>query len=461
LQACDSEASIRHAIIALGALANLSQAAVADASRSTCGTRPVQYYQYALLQYGKAIEHMRAAVSSNFPKPRTTLLCCFLIIIFEAGLGNDKLVVDQIHNGISVLHNWRAQYADANKHVLGFSSPAPKIIEDDLVRAFSRLEIQTLYILDGRFLGPKACLSEGGNFAQQIGDEDYLGIATITVQGMPRVFNTFAQARKYLDLIMKCAIILHRMNIMVYRRTNRPIYLQFPDLAKIQHPTNIADSPTNGARHPDSLVLLRQRLAAYQAEHVSGLAQWCKCFEDYSKGLFGDGRVRPPDAETLHLYSKMVHIELATALSFSQAVFDDFTSEFGDIVALSQTLLETNHIHQGATMYFSFDLGIVLPLWVVGIKCRVKAIRRRVLSLLCSHHRKEGIWHSKLATKMIEWVMKIEEEHAQGDTIPVWARTLGILWSFDVGLRAVNLTCQHKRSELSDELVTEQTKIIW
>ncbi|OBT50051.1 hypothetical protein VE04_09850 [Pseudogymnoascus sp. 24MN13] len=73
----------------------------------------------------------------------------------------------------------------------------------------------------------------------------------------------------------------------------------------------------------------------------------------------------------------MVHIELVTALSFSQAVFDDFTSEFEDIVTLSQMLLKTNWIHQSATICFTFDLGIILPLWLVGIKCRVKSIRRQ------------------------------------------------------------------------------------
>ncbi|KFY74019.1 hypothetical protein V499_05915 [Pseudogymnoascus sp. VKM F-103] len=462
LQACDSEVSVRYAIVALGALAKKSEAAgPSSVSRNACEMRPVLYYQDALLQYSKAIKYIRTAVSSECQNLRTTLLCCFLVTMFEAGLGNDRLVVDQIQTGISLLRDWRSQYADSHKHALGLSSPAPKVIEDDIFRAFSRLEIQTLYTLDERFLGRQACLSKDANSAQQIGDEDFLRSGTQTLQKMPRVFTTFAQARKYLELIMKCAIILHRLNIMVCHRTkNYSVNSPFLRLATVQHPTNAACSSANGSSHTDSLPL-PQRLASYQANNISGLSQWSKCFQAFSKGIFEQGRRELSAADTLYLHSKMVHIELVTALSFSQAVFDDFTSEFEDIVTLSQMLLKTNWIHQSATICFTFDLGIILPLWLVGIKCRVKSIRRQVISLLRLHPRREGVWDSKLVTKMIEWIMEVEEEQDQGDTIPVWARTHGILWSFDVEQRTVYLVCQHKRYEWSDEPVTRQTRIAW
>ena len=59
---------------------------------------------------------------------------------------------------------------------------------------------------------------------------------------------------------------------------------------------------------------------------------------------------------------------------------------------------------------FSFDLGVVLPLFVISIKCRDPKLRRRAIARLYSVNRREGLWDSLGAAKVAETIMNIEEE---------------------------------------------------
>jgi hypothetical protein len=115
LQACATEASIRHAAVAIGALGKtyeVAQAGLCTVTRqkfpSTLGQLPAprvsienrsveeviasanlvteayQHHWTALEQYDKVIKRMRRDISCGEQTLRTTLLICILIVCFEA-----------------------------------------------------------------------------------------------------------------------------------------------------------------------------------------------------------------------------------------------------------------------------------------------------------------------------------------------------------------------------------------
>jgi hypothetical protein len=67
---------------------------------------------------------------------------------------------------------------------------------------------------------------------------------------------------------------------------------------------------------------------------------------------------------------------------------------------------------------FSFDRGVVAPLFTEATKCREPTVRRKALGLLQQYSRREGIWDSCVAFGVATWFMNKEEERMMGNYIP-------------------------------------------
>ena len=144
LQTCHVPA-IRHAIIAIGALDKTYMTSRTEKDTnldiSEDPDSPNIHRRIALDQYDKAIRSMREAVRNGKQDLRTTLITCLVIACFEAFHGNHPLANAQLKTGMSLIYEWRATFANALP--MGFKSPKPDVVEDDLVQTFGRLEIQT------------------------------------------------------------------------------------------------------------------------------------------------------------------------------------------------------------------------------------------------------------------------------------------------------------------------------
>jgi hypothetical protein len=99
---------------------------------------PNVHQRIALDQYVKAIRSMRQAMKDGKQDLRTTLITCLVIACFEAFHGNHPLANRLIITGMSLIYEWRANVS--NEIPMGFKSPKPDVLEDDLVQTFGRLE---------------------------------------------------------------------------------------------------------------------------------------------------------------------------------------------------------------------------------------------------------------------------------------------------------------------------------
>lgn len=81
---------------------------------------------------------------------------------------------------------------------------------------------------------------------------------------------------------------------------------------------------------------------------------------------------------------------------------------------LAHLLLEdTTHSLLGDA--YSLDIGIVMPLTVVGYKYRHRALRRRIIDTFGKVQRREGIWDVDVTGRVMAWVAEIEEAGLVGD----------------------------------------------
>lgn len=94
--------------------------------------------------------------------------------------------------------------------------------------------------------------------------------------------------------------------------------------------------------------------------------------------------------------------------------FLGFNSEFRIVVNLARSLILAAEQDKKAgkpPLTFSTDLGLVGPLWYVCIRCTEPTIKMQSLELLLQIPRREGMWDSESAVKMIKAYWEVERRH--------------------------------------------------
>jgi hypothetical protein len=135
-------------------------------------------------------------------------------------------------------------------------------------------------------------------------------------------------------------------------------------------------------------------------------------------------------------------IQISNSLYAEESIYDSFDSEFARMNSLAEKLLSNHSLESKETGYetsfaaetfFSVDVGIVHPLYLAATKCHHLPTRERAISLLHRVPRQEGIWNGVLMAKVAERVKQVEEEGFGefridgGQRVPGWQRVHGII----------------------------------
>lgn len=378
LQACEGESSILAAAIAVGAL-DLSF----KTGRSSIIPHHVtqqEHYQYSLRQYNKAIKQMRETVQKR-QDLRTTLLASILIIAFEIYHGNHESALDQIRSSIQLLEDWTAPYDDSLDGTK--LSPSPHTVEDDLVHAFYRLEIEGMVYIDKL---PIEC-----HLARK---DD----RTAAVNKLPNRFDTVSEAQIYGKILMRRAIHF----ILIAWTYDKDIHKP-PDKSMYVMDKILCAATPRGLAERDK----------YSAE----LSRWYAAFSPLRERI-----LRSPSAHERRDRNSVIILQshyLCTRLAMdslfrkSEMWFDTVTPLFVEIISLSKLLLD----HPDDSL-FVFDSQVILPLDITARKCRDSSIRHEAIRLMNSLHRREGFVDSLNCAKICEWLIGLEEEGMIGDVMP-------------------------------------------
>lgn len=192
LQACHKEPFVLRSVVAIGAInksikmqyeASFGPGKLRDMHRSISK----QHREFALIAYDKAITGMRQIeLDPDAPSAlRKALMACLLVHCIEVYLGSPRNGFNQIGTGYNLLLQWIAKN---NKPDAGISSPDPKVIEDELFHEISRLNTQSVSMLNQNDLvhHTKRRLE-----------------ASEMVRSMPSRFASLDEARAYQELIVR------------------------------------------------------------------------------------------------------------------------------------------------------------------------------------------------------------------------------------------------------------------
>lgn len=404
LQECVRDQGIRHVVVAIGALGVISRAfrlpsmAPKEVLKRHC-EEAQRHRVFALQQYGIAIRYIRKSASERKIDMRTTLLGSLLIICFEMLHGNHQTAIAHIQSGIGLMEDWHARNTRNPTEILGTNSPSPSTVEDELLQAISRLDIQAVTFLDPR---PKETHDRMRHYGQA------------SINTMPTIFSSLKEARVYLEVVIRR--LGHFLELILYDESEGC-------LKAINQSLNYPESVLADQRmymkelrlwHASFMPLLEHsRTPGGREDFLGAIALETQ----YLISLFCLGAV-PLDPETMAVR---------------------FTPVFKEIVTLSRAFLE----HPDLTdMNYTFDTQIIAPLYITARRCSHSRIRREAIELLLSSPRREGVWDAVLMGKIASWVADIEEEDGlDGEFMPAGKGVVDIKFNFDLPARRVHVQC--------------------
>ncbi|KAK0117374.1 hypothetical protein ONS96_013204 [Cadophora gregata f. sp. sojae] len=394
LQESQTNFSVRHAIVAIGALAK-------STDRSLCGSHRMDtshssHREFALQQYEKAIQGLRESMNSIEHNKciRASVISCLVLAFFDNFIGNGGFALQHIRHARGLL--------------ITSKIVAPAIItsksseEDQLASMFLRLDMQALCAMG---------IEESRTFiALQAHTPSF---------SLPARFSSVEEARSTRNMV-----VWEGYNF--YYRAAKHEYLS---------PEQI----------PASILRLRDQLIE-QIHLLHSLLD--SLMLDMEPDLICHPLSRP---ESIKLYTTVLLIRLTSSLGAPESACDDLLPYFEYLLDISRETLEYEaagdpSVFESET--FTHEVRAIAPLFLVATKCRSPTLRREAISLLLSTHRREWMYDSLLAGKIGEWMMGIEEEGMdEYGCIPESARAWGECVTLDLQRRRALVRCRQNYME--------------
>jgi hypothetical protein len=414
LQACHDEPFVRNAVVAISALNTSKSIEYSMPSNEVVA----QHKEFALQQYELAIRTMRVSLSRSVENnPRKALIACLLVCCFESLSGNYFNTLGHAKSGHQLMRDWLAKFPPSQRGLDGIASPAPDIIEDDLVRAFTRLDHQVVTFFDSRTAHVHAELKDFG---------------TTAVENMPTIFTNVDEASHYLVLIQarKCHFI--------YASSKGWLNDVSPDA-----------TPLPPGPEPSQFFVEKRK---YTMEFL----RWAAAFEPLYQQLrnSADPRLRLA-VSTMYCNCKISSVTLNSTPDPNSCSFDKHIADFRAISAICRSLVD--EFYRPGTRrqqpYFVMNHGLIVVLHTINMFCRDRRLRREGISLLRQMNCREGVWDSNMMAEMDERLMEVEEEGVDTYYIPAKSRVTKLNVSIGTEDKRASIECVKHPEEKGSEVL--------
>ncbi|KAN0112291.1 hypothetical protein V8E51_005242 [Hyaloscypha variabilis] len=407
-KASKSSYSIRHGLVALGALSKSAKRSSSNHYRVDLpqGT----HRELALEQYQKALSGLRESIGGiGRGRPvRTTLVSCLILSCFENFLGNA---------GFSLQHiTWA-------RHVLSASvTPKANPLESKCAGEGEDVVMSGFYVMD-----LQALLLLGADESRTYFKFDQRD----PIISLPAKFATLDEAKKARHML-----VWHG-----YRTVYQTDFYQYGRKEAI----------------PLSVIEMRD----YLVSQIYALHQQIDLL---LLGSNPDLHLHPlARPEAIKVYSTTLLIRLALSLQAPQITSDALLPEFEYLLMMARRALEYEAegcqlIQEGEV--YCVEVRTLNILHLVATRCRHPSIRRQAIALLLAVHRRESMYDSVLAGKVAQWMMDIEEEGVdENGEIPEHARVWGECVELELHQRRARVKC--RQNVMGGGWIFRETQISW
>ncbi|KAE8391722.1 hypothetical protein BDV23DRAFT_152863 [Aspergillus alliaceus] len=338
LQLGQTEPAVCHAIAALGALHEFTEdngMPNGELERKSC-------HRYSALdQYNRAISALYQRLGSNDPHFRlVTLACCIVFIFFEFLQENYGAALTHLDNGLRILANPRGTTARSSIPRSLYDQDASSLPEDALVRALARLDVQAAHFDSSS--NPSLWPAE---------------VHISEIQSKHLELSNIHDAKEKLDPIIN--------NIFRFR-TKCDIVLRDPS----------GDHFDLHVEYQNMRLNLSDHMAAFDRF----TARFCPRTVKEHRGI-----------DLIRLHHLIMTLLLDTMLSLSEMVYDKYLPQMTKCVYMCERIINNLQAEYGnRPPTVLMDMGVILILSWLAIKCRDFKIRYRALDLLRTWPHREG-----------------------------------------------------------------------
>lgn len=349
--------AIWHASLALAAThTRMKVASLPDSEATRVSKR--KFHAFALREYNLAIQHLLAIAHKSNPLPEdqeTLLLSSLLFTGLSSLLGNMNEAIDHASNGLRVFYQWRYW----ERQPVSLPRQNCLIKPKSLISAYTDLEIQFANRLDyvkrppwrGEGILPKPSEVPFASFTDAFFEFQPMLAGYVSELKTNLILGRYEQAM--------AAALAYRRAFAVWRAKFR----QFKEVSK----------PQAAADKRAELFLTMFSTAFSIAHHLD------------------PGRSVADSAENRAAYYHVVEI--------AEKLF--------------KMKKETSDPQEFILPQFSFTTTFCEVLGCVGVVCKDRPLRRRVISLLKKWPQRDGMWDSRMIAGTIEAIMTLEESMAE------------------------------------------------
>ncbi|KAI1274559.1 hypothetical protein F5Y07DRAFT_372755 [Xylaria sp. FL0933] len=375
LQACTSESSIFHAILALSS-AHQKESLDEDKPIEDCTTLDSQQ-KFMLQEYGESIRSLQShLISQDRRSLQVALTTCAIFTFLENLLGRYHTANAHLHSGLRLLAEVYGPVDCLAGEMVTATSRG--YVDNWIIEIFVRLHVQAA-------LWGQGLLSL------------YPRLPVFPITPIPAIFENANQAAQHMDRLI--LDILHLSE-------------------RSSGPDDSAVNPTHGIVLNNRRQSLLRELEIWSAAYHATNVQLCEGFapvdEFYMKVLRG--------------YYIMAVLMLSTCTwPVYEMVYDFYTAGFLELLEQLIVIWKA-HVARPAwrinpatadmprkISHSVGDKGWNPLLYFLAVKCRVHRIRLQAIRLLSQTSHKEGIWDAWLAIIVAKEIMRIEEgDYYQG-----------------------------------------------
>jgi hypothetical protein len=359
LQVSSSELPVRSAVIAFSSLHQCYESHGRGTAHTSAPNQANEIRRYGLTHYNVAVRRTVQLLDIRDPTScNIALISCLLFVCLELIQDNYAASITHLTGGLRLLSCF--ENAQRERPLL----PSISALNDQLKQFFCRIIVQSLFL----------------------GDTHYaVGVIPKLIEVEPSTaFSSVAEARDLLD-----SIFLSSYGFL------QPIYANSYDSYEVEK--------------------LRQ------TQLLNRLQNWYGLFREFVQATQGQLNTKnSAGVILLEIHYVSLVIMLDTALDKSKTFWSAPTSPFLRIISLVESLLSQPDLSKQALgeplvsklPRYSFDLGVIGPLFYTIVKCWNPLIRSQALSLL--HHpnipHREGMWSAEAAATIAERIIDVEED---------------------------------------------------
>ncbi|PGH02774.1 hypothetical protein AJ79_07539 [Helicocarpus griseus UAMH5409] len=429
LQVSHIEPAIKHGLIALGSLHKRFQLETAEGT--TCPNRCQEIHersQYAMVHYGKAVgyakklladveaAHNRQEEAKNID---IAFIACIIFVCYENLAGNYETSTMHLRSGLRVLEEHeRQRNALKDVNVIADKSgacdsagarktsnpntlpilPAPSPIRPTICRLLRRLEVQCLALS-----GMREIYMYGGKYPP-FSQEEYAEPQPVPPDFME---GGMQEASSYLIDIIRW---LFKLGAFLQ-------VLKGPFSEYMQEDEESSGVPAT--RYPteaDSghIFYLLQRCEQHLQDWNTAYQRTLPCLSTHPSC------VEHRTSAVLHIYYICAILIVQAGKTGTETAWDNFLPTIRDTIDTVEKLIvcrkSDEYYEQNGSEAFlvSLEIGVIIPLFFLGHRCRDPVIRQRIISLLSSPpFMRESRWDSLGAAAVIRRIMEIEESEAR------------------------------------------------